>query len=144
MGWLMDTLQEVPLSAVLRERVALVEQKYEAAIRENAELKKRVLTLEEETSALRSQIPSKQDAGGDDLGADTARVLAHLFRAEGDDCDVGAMARALNMAKGLMQYHLDHLDVAGLATCTGGNVNGDVYWGLTPKGRRYAVEHKLI
>ena len=145
MGWVMDTLQEVPLSAVLRERVALVEQKYEAAIRENAELKQRMRTLEEEASALRSQIPSKQHAGGDELGADTARVLAHLFSAEGDDRDVGVMARALSMEKGLMQYHLDCLDTADLAIYTGGNVlSGHVYWGLTPKGRRYAVEHKLI
>jgi DNA-binding MarR family transcriptional regulator len=87
--------------------------------------------------------PKPKQGGG--LGEDTARVLAHPFRAEGDSRDVGMMARALQMEKGVMKYHLDRLDEAGFATCTGGSyVSGHVYWALTPDGRRHVVEHKLI
>lgn len=142
MGAIQDLLQEVPLSAVLKERVALAEQKYEGAMRENANLKQRVRALEEENAALRAQIPRQRHGGLDD---DTARVLVHLFKVEGDARDVGVTARTLQMEKGVVKYHLDQLKDAGFATCTSGNyVSGHVYWGLTPAGRKYAVEQKLI
>jgi hypothetical protein len=77
MGAIQDLLTEVPLSAILRERVALAEQKYEGAIKEIAALKERVRALEQENAAIRAHVPT-QDAK---LDADTARVLAYLFRA---------------------------------------------------------------
>jgi DNA-binding MarR family transcriptional regulator len=140
----MDTLQEVPLSAVLKERVALIQQKYDMVVSENATLKRQVRALEADLSALHSQIPSKQGGDGE-LDPDTARVLAYLFRAEGDDRDIGIMARALGMEKGVAKYHLDRLKEAGLGSPAGGNyISGHSYWALTPEGRRYAVEKKLI
>lgn len=142
-GTIQDLLQEVPLSAVLKERVALAEQKYDGATKENANLKQRVRALEEENAALRAQIPQQRQYGG--LDGDTVRVLVHLFRAEEDDRDVGITARILQMEKGVVKYHLDQLKNAGFASATGGNyVSGHVYWGLTPAGRKYAVEQKLI
>jgi hypothetical protein len=98
MGAIQDLLQEVPLSAVLRERVALAEQKYEIATRENADLKQRLVLMEKENAALRGLIP-RQERGV--VGADTARVLVHLFRAEGVARDVFITARMLQMEKGV-------------------------------------------
>jgi hypothetical protein len=98
MGAMQDLLQEVPLSAVLRERVALAEQKYEAAMTENAELRRQLRALEN----LRALTPP---INNDDLvDEETARVLVHLFRAEGDTRDVGITARILGMEKGVVQY----------------------------------------
>jgi hypothetical protein len=57
MGAIQDLLQEVPLSAVLRERVALAEQKYEAAMTENAELRRQLRALENENATLRALTP---------------------------------------------------------------------------------------
>jgi DNA-binding HxlR family transcriptional regulator len=49
------------------------------------------------------------------------------------------------MEKGIVKYHLDELASAGMARLTSSNYNtGHVYWNLTPAGRKYAVEHKLI
>jgi DNA-binding transcriptional ArsR family regulator len=143
MGWIEDVLKEVPLSAVLKERIALAGQKYEAAIQQVDELRQKVAALERENAELRAQIPRPHEPS---LGEDTTRVLVHLFKAkEIDDRDVGNMARALNMDRGVLQYHLDRLDEAGLAKLTGGNyVDGHVYWGLKPEGRQYVVERKLI
>jgi DNA-binding MarR family transcriptional regulator len=143
MGSLTDLLAEVPLAAVLRERVALVEEKYDRAIKENAALKRRVEELERENETLRAQIPA---ATGPRLGDDTARVLVHLFKAaDMDDRDVGRMAGRLQMELGVMQYHLDRLQQAGYADVTGGDyVNGYVFWALTPAGRQHVVESKLI
>lgn len=143
MGWLEDLLKEVPLSSVLRERIALAEEKYERATRENENLKQRLTVLENENLKLRTQIQREQESP---LGDDTNRVLVHLFRArEMEDRDVGAMARALEMEHGILRYHLDRLDEAKLAECTGGNLDsGEIYWALRPEGRRYVVERKLI
>jgi len=69
MGAIQDLLQEVPLSAVLKERVALAEQKLERATSENADLKQRIRELEEENAALRELIPTEELGG---LNRDTA------------------------------------------------------------------------
>jgi hypothetical protein len=41
------------------------------------------------------------------------------------------------MQQGLIRYHLDQLNGAKLAKWM------STFWGLTPKGRQYVVEHKL-
>jgi DNA-binding MarR family transcriptional regulator len=143
MGLLQDLLKEVPLSSVLKERVALAEEKFERASKEIESYKQRVAALERENEMLRAQIPSKPPRT---LDGDTARVLVGLFKAaEMEDRDVGAMARELVMERGVLQYHLDRLQEAGLADVTGANyLHEHIYWGLTPKGRQYVVEEKLI
>ena len=143
MGSIQDLLQEVPLAAVLRERVALADQKYEAALRDVEQLRRKVAALEKENAELRAQIPQTKQA---DLGDDTKRVLVHIFRARQlEERDVGVMASTLGMERGVMQYHLDLLREAGLAESTGGNyLHGHTYWALKPEGRRRVVEGKLI
>jgi hypothetical protein len=55
------------------------------------------------------------------------------------------MAGRLGIEKGLVKYHCDLLRERGLADISGGNyLHGHTYWGLTPKGRKYAVDKKLI
>lgn len=141
MGWLQDLLQEVPLSGVLRERVALAEEKYERALKELEELRRRNAALETDNASLREQIPRVHR-----IDPDTGRVLMHLFKArEIEDRDIGNTARALGLERGVVEYHLDRLHERGMAESTGGNyLHGHVYWALTPDGRRYAVEAKLI
>jgi DNA-binding MarR family transcriptional regulator len=143
MGSIQDLLEQVPLASVLRERVALADQKYEAALRETEQLKRKVEALERENAELREQISQAKEAY---LSDDTKRVLVHLFKTTQLEArDVGAMATALGMERGLLKYHLDRLHEAGLTETTGGNyLHGHVYWALTPAGRRRVVEGKLI
>jgi DNA-binding transcriptional ArsR family regulator len=143
MGALMDLLQEVPLSAVLQERVKLADEKLARAIEENEDYKRKIAALVHEIEILRALIPAKSESA---LGDDTARVLVYIFKAaHQEERDVGAMARALKMERGVLQYHLDRLKEAGMAARTSGNyISGHIYWGLTPEGRRHAVENKLI
>jgi DNA-binding MarR family transcriptional regulator len=101
-------------------------------MRQLEQLKQRLAALERENAELRAQIPHGKEVVS--LSDDTTRVLVHLFRTDDlDDRDIGAMARALSMDRGTMQYHLDRLDEAKLAQCTGGNADGSVYWALTPE-----------
>jgi DNA-binding transcriptional ArsR family regulator len=140
MGGIQDLLQEVPLAAVLRERVALADQKYEAALKQVEELKQRVSDLERENAALRSRIPRDGEAP---LSKATERVLVHMFNApEVDDRGVAAMAKALGMERNVLQYHLDRLNEAGMAHATASDAS-DIYWALEPKGRQHVVERNL-
>jgi hypothetical protein len=143
MSLVQDLLKEVPLSAVLQERVKLAEDRFAAANREVESLKQRISVLEKENAELRGQIPHGAEVS---LSADTGRVLVQLFRArESEDSDVGVMSHALGMERSVVQFHLDQLQELNLADVTGSNfMHGHVYWALTPAGRKYAVERKLI
>ena len=143
MGTIQDLLTEVPLSAVLKERVALADQKYERAREEIEGYKRRIAALEREVETLRVRIPSDSPGA---LDGDAERALVHLFRAtEMEARDVGHMARTLGIEQGILQYHLDQLADAGFADVSGSNyVHGNVYWMITSEGRRNVMERKLI
>jgi hypothetical protein len=80
MGCLQDLLKEVPLSSVLRERVALAEEKFERVNKELETCKQRVAGLEREIETLRAQLPVKQPKA---LNDDTTRV-DEVAEAQGD------------------------------------------------------------
>lgn len=143
MGAIQDLLTEVPLSAVLKERVALADQKYERAREEIEGYKRRIADLERENETLRAQIPSNTRS---ELESDTENVLLYLFRTDELTLrDVGFMAAKLGIERGVLQYHLDRLADFDLAESARGNYRyGHIYWGSTPQGRRYVVERKLV
>ncbi len=143
MRWLVDLLKEYLLSAVLREKVSSAEKERDKAKAEAEALRQRVDKLEREIERLRSQI--ELDADHSDFSQETRNVLIYLFRSDGEDCDTGLMAHDLQMEQGVTNYHLDVPEKRGLARCTGGNViDGRVFWGLTPDGRRHVVEKGLL
>ena len=132
----------MPLSAVVRERLALAEQKYNDALDQLGRLEERIASLESENAELRAQVPAKPTGHLDD---GTHQVAMYLFGHVGDDRDVGEIARVLGMERGVLEYHLDQLNGRGWAKKTGGNyVSGHVYWALTPAGRSYLVENGFI
>jgi DNA-binding MarR family transcriptional regulator len=94
----------------------------------------------------RSLPPQRENNLNDDLSDDTIRVLIYMFKAANYlSRDIGAIAIALRLERGIVQYHLERLHEANLAESAGGNyLHGHVYWDLTPEGRRYVVERKLI
>jgi DNA-binding transcriptional ArsR family regulator len=88
----------------------------------------------------RPPLPQQQSS----LGHDTTRVLVHIFRSPTlGEREVRAMSLALQLQRSVLQYHLDCLNEAGLADIASGNVDGSIYWTLTPQGRRYVVDQKL-
>ncbi len=80
------------------------------------------------------------------LSDDTVCVLVHMFRTTNyQGREVGAMATVLQLERNVLKYHLDRLEQADFAEMAGGNyLHGHIYWDLTPEGRRYVVEHKLV
>src|SRR5215470_17359066 len=56
MSWWTDLLQDIPLTAVLKERLALAEQKFKDMEAENKKLKEQAAALREENDALKRRI----------------------------------------------------------------------------------------
>src|SRR5258708_34080723 len=56
MGWIIDLLKEIPLSAVLKEKIAAIEDKYAAAETENAILKDDLREAKTEIAELKQQV----------------------------------------------------------------------------------------
>jgi hypothetical protein len=101
--------------------------------------------LAKEGYAVRSEaFTAPNPKASNELDQDTARLLVQLFRA--DDIDhrgVRFMARLFTIDVGMVRYHLDQLKVLGFARL-GSAGREDAYWFITPEGRRYVVERKLI
>jgi len=146
MGMLQDLLEEIPQLTLVKERVALAEEVYERAIKENEELKQRIAVLESERAKPYPQTPYPQESYPPaprtlEIGEDTARVLVHLFRTKNpEERAVEALAAALTMERRLLQSHLDRLREANLAQMTGRNyASGHAYWAPTAEGQRFLV-----
>jgi hypothetical protein len=68
MGWISDLLQGIPVNAVLKERVALAEQKFKDLEAQNKALSDKVASLLVENDALKAQVNSysaKEKASAD-------------------------------------------------------------------------------
>ena len=95
--------------------------------------------------AVRDSTFESPKARSGDHGAETEKVMIHLFKANDDSRGNKTMAHFLKMEAGMLEYHLDRLREAGYADSGIGNYMTDEwFWSLTPEGRRYVVEHKLV
>ena len=145
---ILDWLKDLPLSALLKERLALAEDKYERAAAEDRELAAEIKKVKDQIAALKAeQAEALQTQKVDpELIEDTVRVLLYLFNtAVPNDRDAGRMSTALKMEPNVLQYHLDRLKAAGFAYGGGSlTVHGHSYWNLTPRGRQHVVEEGLI
>ena len=123
------------------ERTKPSEDTYERAIRDLHAFKQQITALERVQQDLRAQIASTSEKPS----YDALRVLVHLFQTEAmGHRDVGVIARKLGLARSAVQDHLDRLRALGLAESALAHYRlGQMYWGLTPQGRQYVVEHKL-
>ena len=149
MGWFQDLLKEVPVSSVLRERLELAADRVQRSEEKVTELSLQLDDARKEIASLRDSIALKDSElerfKGGALGEVAEKVLAHFVEAEDDSRDVGIASVHLRLKRAIVEFHLDELESRGYATCTGGNyVQGHVYWGVTPEGRKYAVLKGLV
>ena len=123
------------------ERTKPTEDTYERAIRDLHAFKQQITALERVQQHLRAQIASTSEKPG----YDALRVLVHMFQTDAmGHRDVGVIARKLGMARSAVQDQLERLQALGLAESALANYRlRQTYWGLTPQGRQYVVEHKL-
>src|SRR5689334_11553142 len=102
MGWLIDTLKEIPLSAVLKEKVAAIEDKYAATETQNKILEGDLRKANAKVAELQKQV--EQLTHKDDLD-ETERDLIKLVAS---DIETGGKpakvyAERLNLSPDLVQ-----------------------------------------
>jgi hypothetical protein len=133
-----DALNEAQLQPILRERIALIQDRYDATVRQLEQCQERIADLERENANLRAQIPSTTKIT---FQPDTVHVLRYLFQHERDrdDREVDLMASRLRMERGVLQYHLGRLKTEKFAHWGGLTVDGD-YWRISQAGRVHLME----
>lgn len=140
-------------SAILKERIELINDKYEAmqgkfdnSEKENELLRKEVGVLKQQISTLQSQVASAQPQSNE-LPKEQQDILKLLFIAN-DYVRDELIARELNLEMGMLTYHLDELLEKKLldmpSYISGSEFTGSTGYseqGISTKGRKYFVEH---
>jgi len=149
MGILSDLLKEIPLSGVLKERVALLEQKYgsmetELALKEgdlrrvqseNQKLQAEVVKLKEEINRLtHEETPDEAEV----------KILTYLAKS-GGSAQTGDITRSVELHAIVVKKSIGTLREQGLITPTylrrTQMITG---YKLTQTGLEYAIDHGLI
>ncbi len=152
MGWITDLLQELPLSAVQRERLSLAEQKYALLETANADLKSKYAVLESENNALkidkenlrqeiqrRDDVVQKEKSHGKHLEKETENTLKMFVKNPRPRED--QIAQLLGMPHELAMFHIGELDAAKMVV---EHYDEGTFWALTHEGRKYLASHGLI
>jgi predicted HTH transcriptional regulator len=139
MGWIIDLLKDVPLSAVIREKLLSAEQKIALLESENANLQSQVHELRQEIQR-RDDIIQKEKSHDALLEEIKDKIL--LFLHKHGDVSLDHLAQSLNIKNDVATMHLKELFSKDMTTTVA--VGRSVKWHLQPKGTRYLVDHKLI
>lgn len=121
--------------ALLTEKIAALEQEKSVLQGENANLAKKVVNLEKELDRLRP----KQGR----LKEGPKKLLQILSHPIGPSLEQAA--RELGMTKVVAEHHADALVFAEMIRLSNVLIPGQgTMYALTPKGRAYVVENKLV
>jgi DNA-binding MarR family transcriptional regulator len=119
--------------ALLTDQIAALEQKNFVLETDDAELKRKVISLQQELENLRP----KQD----ELEEGAKKFLQLLFNA-GDSLTLEQIAANLGLPKSMADYHADALVAIGMIEVSAITPAGAMLM-LTAKGRAYVVKNKL-
>ena len=151
MGWIIDLLKDVPLSAVIREKLIDAEKKISVLEQQKEYLQMSFDQATEEIKRLNQIIngmESKKDDAKKHYDAVTDKILKLFF----DACrelSVNHVAAALSLDVNTARYHFDLLSqdkliirsTAAFESSWTGESSPDMY-DLTPLGRKYIIENK--
>lgn len=166
MGIILNILKEIPLSAVLRERLTNQETKMVVLEEENLVLKAENLVLKNKNSDLesfvidlrqkiqrRDDVIQKEKSQNNLLDKVSINVLELLFRQ--DNLTSEQIAQSLNIKLQMANFHLKELKAKGMLKQQtayhdpppSGNWfkrQGVLVWTLEQKGRKCLINNKLV
>ncbi|MDX6405951.1 MAG: hypothetical protein QOH70_3406 [Blastocatellia bacterium] len=146
MGLITDLLKDIPLSAVLREKLASAEQNYAALDTENAILKDdkrdlqvRVVELERQVDDLNQELEKLTHVDDDleEIEIELLRALSNPNVRQAEEM-VGMVGSNLTR----VEYHLRRLVEAKYIFS--GSTSTVTYYGLKQKGREVLIKRKMI
>ena len=141
MGWIIDLLKDVPLSAVIREQLASAEKKITSLESENANLQSQVHELRQEIQR-RDDVIQKEKPHNNLLDEIKIKILMFLSN-QGDRVTADQIAYALTFGSQIVIFHLKELKDNHMISDSH-TMNAPTKWLLAHEGRRYLIENKLI
>jgi chromosome segregation ATPase len=148
MGWLLDTLKEIPLSAVLKEKIAAIEDKYAAAETQNkileGDLRKanaHITELTQENQRLKQQV--EELTHKDDLDDLELQLLIAIANLNYDIAVPDTFGRGFDVSKARFEYHLQRLEDLGYVN---GGMSDDygTHYAVTQDGRVFLLKKNLL
>jgi predicted RNase H-like nuclease (RuvC/YqgF family) len=145
MGIITDILKDIPLSAVLRERLSDQETKMATLEAENATLKKENSDLKYLVKDLRQEIQRRDDVIQKEKSHDTLldkfdeKILLFIRKA----ATIDEVTRTQQISPDIAKMHLKKLFDYGLVTTFQGK-DRKLYWHIKELGTKYLIEHNLI
>ena len=138
MGWITDWLKEIPLSAVLREKLSDLEKEHERTTAENKALKTENTVLKSQNHDLKTKLDAAchEDSQASDIEKDAEKILVLLAKSP---MHSERIAETLGMNPQVTEFHLHELlqrEFAFPVTLGG--------WRLNQEGRRYLIQRNLI
>jgi predicted transcriptional regulator len=141
MGVLTDILKEVPLSAVLKEKITAIEAENGALKTEVAILKDDLREAQAENKRLKDEI--ERLTHKDDLDETATKALTYLVQHESNFPMDSDLASALRTDTTRARYYAAQLEERGYITVKD-HAGIMQRYTLTQKGRRYAIDNGLI
>lgn len=145
-------------SAILRERLELISDRYTllegqlaASRQENSALNDQIGTLRKDLELAQEEIErlvgernahALQNAGPQ-LDDGKISILKLMFQAN-QPLNISALSRAVRIDENLIEYHLDRLSEIDLITTGPLYINEPLTYVLSKSGRKYVVEHVEI
>jgi septal ring factor EnvC (AmiA/AmiB activator) len=139
-------------SVILKERIELINDKYEALETKLVNSEKEKELLQQENELLKQKIEQLQaqviesQPKGDDLPTEQQSILKSLFKANSSVRDE-IIAQELNIEIGVLNYHLDELQEKGFlnhpSIIMGNSITGAKGFkkrSISKSGRKYVVE----
>ena len=143
MGWFTDLLKEYPALSVAKERLALVQEKYDALEVENKQLKNKIEELQQQNTALREQLTALRPQGQGELEEMEVEILKLLGSGQGVELGAGPIASRLNITVPKAQYYLVSLNENEYIYCPA-VIDEEPEYVLGQKGREFLVKNDLI
>lgn len=147
MSWISDILKDVPLSAVLKEKIAIIENKNKeielkrvVLENKNVSLKKELQIANEKIRTLEYQIWELNQI--DDLDENMRQVLNCISVFSGS-LDKDFIASETHIHAVQVDSILHKLKTSGFIT-TQLNHIGEIEYALTQKGREYCINNHLL
>ena len=136
-------------ATILKERLGLAKDKYEALERANDALKIEVAALKAELDQAKREIQSLQELAvqkeSDKLDEVQERILVALWNVPlgFDGPDVRLVAGELNISEQVAQFHLVDMERANLVDGSYSSVDPTT-WRIGQRGRRYLISRALV
>ena len=147
MSWIADLLKDIPLSVVLKEKISLIELKFEECEKksallqtENEKLKVTLLEAQKENEILKTQL--RIDAESENLDENALQIIRLLSQKDGRQ-NLWELEEEIQLSKLQLQHSLDFLEQHSFLESRFVGYTKPTTYELTQKGRKYALEKGL-